>query len=391
MTDLSTPLVRRRVRNATQKPPQPGGRSVPVARLALAVIAVVVGTASILILLLDTPEGGRPSAEVAINTSQNANSVAGANMTLPSGGSIISIGPELTPEQLSSALEGTSVGLPASTAPTAASSGTPDVFGGLPDLLEETEYGALPRMSASGETPFAAYGRPSVTPATAGGKALVAIVVTGLGINVAGTLDAVATLPDTVTLAFAPYGKSLDQTVGTARAEGHEVFLEVPLEPFDYPDNDPGPDTLLTGQAPRDNMQRLYRVMGKFSGYAGLINNMGARFTASGADFSPIMEELSARGLGYIDDGSSNRSVAPQLASANRVPFAKAALTLDVNPGRKPILDQLTALEDLARKNGSAVGLISALPISVQTIAEWSKDLESRGILIVPASALMKP
>lgn len=138
-------------------------------------------------------------------------------------------------------------------------------------------------------------------------------------------------------------------------------------------------------------MQRLYRVMGKFSGYAGLINNMGARFTASGADFSPIMEELSARGLGYIDDGSSNRSVAPQLASANRVPFAKAALTLDVNPGRKPILDQLTALEDLARKNGSAVGLISALPISVQTIAEWSKDLESRGILIVPASALMKP
>ena len=230
----------------------------------------------------------------------------------------------------------------------------------------------------------------SITPASAGGKALVAIVVTGLGINVAGTLDAVTKLPDTVTLAFAPYGKSLDQTVGAAHAEGHEIFLEVPLEPFDYPDNDPGPDTLLTGQAPRDNMARLYRVMGKFGGYAGLINNMGARFTASGADFGPMMEELGARGLGYLDDGSSNRSVAPQLATANRVPFARASLTLDASPTRKAILDQLTALEDLARQRGSAIGLISALPISIQTIVEWARDLEDRGVVIVPASALMK-
>jgi polysaccharide deacetylase 2 family uncharacterized protein YibQ len=361
----------------------------PVARLALAGIAVLITAVVARVLIVETPEGGRPAAQVAINTSQGHNSVAGANIVAPQGSSIISIGPELTPEELSTALSGSEPAKPGDVA-AVPPAGTPDVFGALPDLIEETEYGSLPRMSGSGETPFAAYGRPSITPATAGGKGLIAIVVTGLGINVAGTLDAVAKLPDSVTLAFAPYGKSLDQTVGAARAEGHEVFLEVPLEPFDYPDNDPGPDTLLTGQAPRDNMQRLYRVMGKFGGYAGLINNMGARFTASGADFAPMMEELGARGLGYLDDGSSNRSVAPQLAGANRVPFAKASLTLDANPARKPILDQLTALEDLARKDGSAIGLLSALPISIQTIAEWSKDLESRGLMIVPASALMK-
>ena len=33
--------------------------------------------------------------------------------------------------------------------------------------------------------------------------------------------------------------------VARAREAGHEVLLEVPMEPFDYPDNDPGPQTLL--------------------------------------------------------------------------------------------------------------------------------------------------
>lgn len=389
MTDLSTPLTRRRVRKAAQKPQRPSGRHMPVARLALAGIAVLITAVVARVLIVETPEGGRPAAQVAINTSQGHNSVAGANIVAPQGSSIISIGPELTPEELSTALSGSEPAKPGDVA-AVPPAGTPDVFGALPDLIEETEYGSLPRMSGSGETPFAAYGRPSITPATAGGKGLIAIVVTGLGINVAGTLDAVAKLPDSVTLAFAPYGKSLDQTVGAARAEGHEVFLEVPLEPFDYPESDPGPDTLLTGQAPRDNLDKLFTVLGKFGGYVGLINHMGARFTASTADFAPVMEELGTRGLGYLDDGSSNRSVASQLAAANAVAFGRADIVLDASPAPGPINDQLKALEARATDKGSAIGVISALPISLQTLAAWAQTAEERGFTLVPISSLMK-
>jgi polysaccharide deacetylase 2 family uncharacterized protein YibQ len=102
------------------------------------------------------------------------------------------------------------------------------------------------------------------------------------------------------------------------------------------------------------------------------------------------MEELARRGLGYLDDGSSNRSLAPRLAAANRVPFGRADATLDGNPSRSSILARLTELEDLARRNGSAMGLVTALPVSVDTVAEWAAGLEERGMMIVPASALMK-
>ncbi|HEY9013231.1 MAG TPA: divergent polysaccharide deacetylase family protein, partial [Devosia sp.] len=260
----------------------------------------------------------------------------------------------------------------------------------IADLVEETEHGPIPRMSATGDRPFDLYARPSITTASADGKPLVAIIVTGLGLNEATSLEAANTLPEAVTLAFAPYGRGLKASTAAARAAGHELMLEVPLEPFDYPDNDPGPDTLRAGQAPRDNMSRLYTVMAKFGGYFGLINNMGARFTASPADFAPMMEELGARGLGYVDDGSSNRSLAQQLSAANRVPFARADLMLDANPTRSAILEQLTLLEDKARTNGSALGVVSALPVSITALAEWSNKLESRGFALVPASAVMK-
>ena len=142
-------------------------------------------------------------------------------------------------------------------------------------------------------------------------------------------------------------------------------------------------------EAPRENLNRLFTVLGKFGGYVGVINHMGARFTASTADFSPVMEELGARGLGYVDDGSSGRSVAPQLATANSVPFGRADAVLDQSPARQPILDQLKALEEKATQKGSAIGVISALPVSIETLAEWSKTAEDRGFTLVPVSALM--
>ena len=149
----------------------------------------------------------------------------------------------------------------------------------------------------------------------------------------------------------------------------------MPLEPFDYPDTDPGPQTLLTGQPPQANLDKLYWLMARFGGYIGLINNTGARFTASSGDFGPVMEELGTRGLGYLDDGTSNRSVAPSSAQANKVPFGRADVMLDANPARAPILAALDGLAAKAVANGHAIGVISALPVSIATVAEWAQTL----------------
>ncbi|MEQ1768945.1 MAG: divergent polysaccharide deacetylase family protein [Devosia sp.] len=386
MTDeLGAPLTGRRRRQQAAFGLSNRSR-LPLARIAIAAIALVLVLAGVRMFFVTDPFGGRPTAVADINSTRDSNTVAGAVTSNETVNAEITAGPEFVPGGMAITEVGND--LPDGAAPAAADA-TRDADGLEPDLLEETEHGAIPRMSATGESPFEAYSRPSLTPQTAGGKILVAIVVTGLGLSAQGTDAAIDTLPQNVTLAFAPYGKELEQSVASARSNGHEILLQVPLEPFDYPENDPGPDTLLTGQAPRDNLERLFTVMGKFGGYVGVMNHMGARFTASAADFGPMMEELGTRGLGYIDDGSSNRSLAPQLAAANAVEFGRADMALDINPARAPILDALKALEAKAMERGGAIGVVSALPVSVQTIAEWAKTAADRNIEIVPVSALM--
>ncbi len=370
--DLSTPLTGRKRRNRDGG----GPFHFPLARLLLLLIVVIVGGVVLRIVLVDDPEGGRPSTETAITSTRDGNMIANTVASRPA---------TITadPEQVAAGSRSSEA-----ITPSPANDRSPTRLGALPDLSEETANGPIPRMSNTGLTPFTAYRRPNSAGADSGPR--IALIVTGLGINEQGSLEAIDLLPDDVTLAFAPYGRSLENTVASARASGHEVMLEIPMEPFDYPQNDPGPHTILTGETPRANLEKLFWLMARFGGYFGVINNMGARFTASAADMGPILEELGARGIGYIDDGGSNRSVAAQMAEANRVPFARAGLMIDANPARTSILSALASLETQAMASGSAIGIVSALPISVQAVSEWARELDAKGIALVPASALMK-
>jgi uncharacterized protein len=169
------------------------------------------------------------------------------------------------------------------------------------------------------------------------------------------------------------------------------VLLQIPMEPFDYPDNDPGPQTLLTSLSTEQNIDRLLWHLSRFQGYVGITSFMGARFVASDAVMQPIIREAAKRGLGYFDDGASPRSVAGSLAQGQTMPFAKADASIDSVPTAAEIDKSLANLETLAKTRGNAVGIASGLPISIERIAKWAKTLDSRGIMLVPlTTAMMK-
>jgi polysaccharide deacetylase 2 family uncharacterized protein YibQ len=251
-------------------------------------------------------------------------------------------------------------------------------------LLETTHHGAIPKIASDGVRPFTLYAHPRKLPADKTDAPRIAIIVGGLGISATGTADALAKLPTPVTLGFAPYGADLDRLAERARAENHEVLLQAPMEPFDYPDNDPGPQTLLTSLTPDQNIDRLHWQMSRFQGYVGIVSYMGARFTASEQSLAPVLRETAKRGLIYVDDGASPRSVASQFAGSHNLPFAKADVVIDAVPTPVEIDRALARLEMAARDHGTAVGLANALPGTVTRIAEWAKKVEARGFVLVP-------
>lgn len=254
-------------------------------------------------------------------------------------------------------------------------------------LLEKSRYGMIPVVS-DGLKPFTVYAA-EADRAKAAKVPVVSIVIAGLGVGAAKTTDAIMKLPPAVTLAFTPYGSDPSKLAERARAQRHEILLQIPMEPFDYPDNDPGPQTLLTTLSSDANLDRLHWHLSRFQGYAGIANFMGARFVVTDAVMQPIIREAAKRGLGYLDDGSAPRSTAPALAAAQAMPFAKADFAVDAVPTAAEIDRALVRLENLAKERGTAVGVASALPISIERIAAWIKALESRGIMLVPLTTAM--
>jgi len=250
-------------------------------------------------------------------------------------------------------------------------------------LVEITRDGPIPRIGANGLRAAQAFAQP----ADAKPGPRIAIVITGLGASNATAAEALNKLPATVTFALAPGGSSLERLAGKARSLGHELLLQVPMEPSESPDKEAAPRALLASLSPEQNIERLHWLMSRFQGYVGVANRMGDRLTTSEAAFAPILREIGNRGLIYVDDGTSPKSLAGQIVATAGSGFAKANLTLDAVPSAVEIDRALAKLEGLARQNGMAVGFATAWPVVIERIAKWSKTVEGRGVSLVPITA----
>ncbi|MDH3239582.1 MAG: divergent polysaccharide deacetylase family protein [Alphaproteobacteria bacterium] len=265
------------------------------------------------------------------------------------------------------------------------------VSGGLrpapdPALVEKTRLGPLPRVSPDGRKPWQTYARP-FDPGDR--RPRIAIIVSGLGLSGAATEAAIQRLPGAVTLAFAPYSKGLPQWIALARAAGHEVLLDLPMEPVNFPANDPGPHTLLTSLTADQNRERLHWLLGRVTGYVGVVNRMGSRFTTSATHVRPVLKELEKRGLLFVDSRSSLRSIAAQMAREVGLPRAVNNRFIDGEASRDAIDSRLNEIERIAKASGYAVGIGAPFPVTIDRLVRWAQTLERKKLVLAPISALV--
>ena len=255
------------------------------------------------------------------------------------------------------------------------------------ELVEESQYGPLPKVATDGRRSIDVYARPSrYVVAKAGDPPRIAVLVTGLGLPDAAGGDVLKGLPAPISIAYGAYGRNLQESVNRARGNGHEVLLQIPLEPNNYPTVDPGPHTLLTTLPPQDNMKRLQWLMSRYTGYVGVTNHMGEKFEATSESMTPVLEELKRRGLLYVDDGSAKDSTVSQIAGAIGLDYSVANVQIDPSNLAK----QLAQLETTAKERGAAIGVVKATPATVKQLSDWAAKLEAKGFVLVPVSAAVR-
>jgi polysaccharide deacetylase 2 family uncharacterized protein YibQ len=348
----------------------------------------LLSTSALFLTVLGDPKAGTPSAHVALEREAPApqtpastgfeafsmgaiglyQNLAGGDaatggdavITLPDGGSVSG--------------QGAPISAPVHTA-------SPLARAPIAGLSQPGPDGVLPMIAPDGRVPAQAYARPF----RPNGKPRVSLIVGGLGLNAVTTRAAIERLPPEVTLSFVPYADNLQSWIDQARAQGHEVMLEMPMEPTGYPDNDPGPYTLLADGGADDVTAKMDWLLSRATGYFGVTNYLGDQFSGSDTGMNAFLGVLRQRGIAFLDDGSfQRRPGAWARASADRV--------IDRTQSPAAIIAALNGLEAQAKLRGSALGTGFSYPVTVEAAARWTAGLEQRGLQLAPASSMsMRP
>jgi polysaccharide deacetylase 2 family uncharacterized protein YibQ len=365
----------------------PRPRRRPLGRIAVAVgVAALVGGFGVYLFEAD-PHGGEPYA-VAVLPAPRAPAHVKAE-TPPDITPTGSIGPERSVGHDSSRMEnGVKVVSPVPTEPGAPRQGDPliiDVTRALDGAARRNSVGgASETRTASKEDaprPTAAPS-PSLPPA----KPKVAIFIGGMGLDSAATRTAIESMPAGVSLAFIPYGSALGTAVTAAKAKGHEILLQLPMQgaggaPL-------GPHTLRADESPAEIGTDLAWLMTRVDGYAGVTNFLGASVTSNPRTMTAILNEVHRHARFYLDDGTSKRSMAQSLGTTLGMTTAEADVVLDATGDPNVVRANLNRLAVIARTKGVAIGMASGLPDHMPAIARFATNLDAQGLTLVPVSAI---
>ena len=256
----------------------------------------------------------------------------------------------------------------------------------FPHITEETETGPLPVIAPDGRQPWLEYSRGFKR---ADRKPRIALIISNLGLSDTYTKATLELLPEDITLSFSHVAPRLKSWVREARQKGHEILLDIPMEPIGFPKNDPGRATLLTSSNEVENLNRLEHIMKQAGGYVGLLGTLGTKFMLHSETFLPVLRSIKQRGLIYVDSRSTSRSLGPELASSIQLPKAFNNVFLDKEPSQEKIKNKLDELERIALKRRFAVGIAQPLPITIEILSQWTKELKTKQIALAPITAIV--
>ncbi len=217
-------------------------------------------------------------------------------------------------------------------------------------------------------------------------KPRLAIVIDDLGPNPSLTAEAIR-LPAAVTLSFFPYGPEIGDQVRRAHDAGHEVLLHMPMEPLGSAD--PGPGALTTNLQPGEIKARLEKALAGFSGYDGVNNHMGSKFTTDRARMAVVMETLGERGLYFLDSRTNPASAGETIARESGVLAASRHVFLDNDVKPEAVRDKLQQAIALARRDGSAIAIGHPHPAVLKVLAAELFELENQGVVLAPVRDLV--
>jgi len=221
--------------------------------------------------------------------------------------------------------------------------------------------------------------------------AQLAIVVGGMGRE----LDVVAVRliesPLNISFAVLPCHPDSKETARLAGSHGKEVLLHLPVEPRGYPRVDPGEGAVLLDQSGREIRRLVRNHVDDLECVSGVVNYMGSAGTRDRDLMRALLGEIAKEGLFFIDSSASASSVGCETAAALGVPCLQNDLFLEGGREGSGLLEKrMDHAESIALQRGVALVMASPTEELLEAISSRAGTYESKGIVLVKVSDLIK-
>ncbi len=214
----------------------------------------------------------------------------------------------------------------------------------------------------------------------------IAIIIDDIGYDKKISL-ALSDLDSNITfsvLPFAPFGKFISENL---YSKGFQLMLHLPMEPVEYPQVNPGPGAIFSFMSPDELIDQLKKNIQEIPHIVGVNNHMGSKLTARSDQMNQIFSILKKENLFFVDSRTSAKSQCRPSARLLQVKFARRDVFLDNIQNTDYIAGQLKKLVNLAKKNGSAIGIGHPYAVTLDALSTHLPKLK-KDIKIVRANEL---
>lgn len=198
------------------------------------------------------------------------------------------------------------------------------------------------------------------------------IIICEVGFSTALLKDFIKDFDKNITIGINAAQKDRDYLKDYALKCKHEVFFLLPFEPIEFPDNNPGPLTILTGVTSDENIYKMNLLLGGGDGVTGIINTIGSRFVISPQDMMHIMKFCQRKDLIYVNAVNYENEIVNEILRSSGAKYIMVNSLFDVNYATEEnILDELESVLIKLKQEGHAITIMFATQNVYNVLKTW--------------------
>jgi polysaccharide deacetylase 2 family uncharacterized protein YibQ len=216
----------------------------------------------------------------------------------------------------------------------------------------------------------------------------IALIIDDMG-NQHGAGQQVVALPGPVACAFLPFGHYTRNLARQAHSRGKEVMLHLPMQSVSGDHTDQG--GIVLDMTQQQFTRTLQAVLAAVPHVSGINNHRGSLITRHPGHMTWLMQSIREHGdLFFVDSRTTTATVARRIAAEYGIPSIERNVFLDNDRQPDAVLAQFRRLVDIARRDGTALGIGHPYPETLLVLAQELARLDDYNIDIVSVNRLIE-